>query len=84
MQHRRIAFPLALAAEVPFLEEPAWALAAQPERLNRFWSIFAGFVLAGLAIASFAWFFGITRMHWPIVFVLWIAVTLILRYRTTL
>lgn len=83
MEDRRIALALALAAAVLFLAEPAWAQAAQPERLNWFWSIFAGFVLAGLAITLFAWFFGITRMHWSIVLILWVVVTLILRYGTT-
>lgn len=81
MQRRRIASGLALAA-LSFAE-PAWAQSAPAERLNWFWSIFAGFVLASLAIAIFAWFFGITRMHWSLVFVLWIIVTLILRYGTT-
>ena len=40
-------------------------------------------ILAGLAVALFAWFFGITRMHWSLIFVLWIVATLILRYGTT-
>jgi drug/metabolite transporter (DMT)-like permease len=72
---------LALAA---LLAEPAWAQAEPVKRLNWFWSIFAGFVLAGIGIAIIAWFFNLTRMHWSIVLVLWIVVTLILRYDTHL
>ena len=67
------------------LIEPALAQQAQaPKRLNWFWSIFAGFVLAGVGIALVAWFFNLTRVHWSIVLALWIAVTLVLRYDTHL
>ena len=31
---------------------------------------------------SVAWFLGMTRMRWSIVLVLWIVVTLIMRYQT--
>ena len=84
MTASRVIFAGLAVAGAAFLAEPAWAQAAPAERLNWFWSIFAGFVLAGLAVALFAWFLGITRMHWSLILVLWIVVTLILRYGTTL
>ena len=79
-------FPLVVAAIVLTLAfiDPAWAQAEGPKRLNWFWSIFAGFVLGGLAMALFAWFFNISRVHWLIFLVLWIGITLLLRYNTNL
>ena len=66
------------------LADPAWAQAEGPKRLNWFWSIFAGFVLGGMAMAIFAWFFNISRVHWSIFLILWIGTTLLLRYDTHL
>ena len=64
--------------------DPAYAQAAAAQRLNWFWSIFAGFVLAGLGIAIFAWFFDITRLHWIFVVIAWSVVTYLLRYHTAI
>lgn len=72
-----LAFACVLAAE------PALAqVAAPPQRLNWFWSIFAGFVLAGFAIAILAWLFEISKLHWIFVLVLWAVATYILRFHT--
>lgn len=80
-RQRRIPTGLVLVAAPPLVAGPVRAQGAAPGRLNWFWSVFAGFVLAGLAIALFAWLFGTMRMHWSIV--LWVVVTLILRYGAT-
>ena len=71
------AFALCLAAEPAFAQ-------AEPQRLNWFWSIFAGFVLAGLGIAIFTWFFEITRLHWALVVIVWAIATYLLRYKAAI
>lgn len=76
---------IAVAAIALPLAEPALAQQSEgPKRLNWFWSIFAGFVLAGIAIAIVAWFFNLTRVHWIFVLILWTVVTLFLRYDTNI
>ena len=84
--NRLAAIPLAIAAIVLALAlaDSALAQTEGPKRLNWFWSIFAGFVLGGLAMGIFAWLFGISRVHWSIFLVLWIGTTLLLRYDTHL
>ena len=79
------ALSLAVLAAALLLVEPALAQQTEgPKRLNWFWSIFAGFVLAGIGIAIVAWFFNLTRVHWIFVLILWIVVTLFLRYDTNI
>jgi drug/metabolite transporter (DMT)-like permease len=87
MQRLRFAAVLSLAvvAVASLLAQPALAQQTEgPNRLNWFWSIFAGFVLAGIGIAIVAWFFNLTRVHWSFVLILWIVVTLFLRYDTNI
>ena len=79
------ALSIACVAIALLLVEPALAQQTEgPKRLNWFWSIFAGFVLAGIGIAIVAWFFNLTRVHWIFVLILWIVVTLFLRYDTNI
>ena len=81
---RHAAVACLAAGALALIAEPALAQSEPVKRLNWFWSIFAGFVLAGIGIAIVAWFFNLTRVHWIFVLILWIAVTLFLRYDTNI
>jgi hypothetical protein len=80
----RFAAVLVAVLAAALAADPAFAQGAAPQRLNWFWSIFAGFVLAGLAVAIFAWLFEISRLHWIFVVILWAATTYLLRYHTAI